>query len=256
MADSITRGCAVAAGALALAVLFIVSCSDAPRNADGAVRALVRAHGGSRRIERFETFAAKGFIREIGDTVVARSNAFDVYRAGERYKHVITRTSGVNAGEIIVHVRDGEGTWQWSRRGRLQRVSPMELGMLRFRYPLVLSWIREKGRAPEAYEARAGEREYRLRYRHEDMLLTLAVDRGSRLLDRVEVQSSSDSTFLFVERYANYTDLDGAPFPQRHAASYRGAPLYEYVLSFVEIRSEIPDSLLAITSADTSRAVR
>ena len=257
MAESFTRiFTGTAAAACALAALLASSCSDAPRNPERAARKLVQAHGGARRIERLGTFTAKGYMRELTDTVVVKSNAFDVYRSGERYRHVMTRTSGGGRGDIIVHWHDAGGTWEWSSRGGLRSVSPMELGLLRFRYPLVLSWIGEEGRAPEALETGPADRELRLRYRHADMLLSLVVDRTTWLLDRVEIRSTTDTTFLFRERYDAYMDLDGTPFPQRHAATYNGQPLYEYLLSVVELRGDLPDSVLTLARADTARAVR
>jgi hypothetical protein len=240
----------------ALGALLVSSCSDTPRNPGRAARRLVQAHGGARRIERLGTFTAKGYTRELTDTVVVKSNAFDVYRSGERYKHVMTRTSGGSRGDVIVHWHDGEDTWEWSARGGLRSVSPMELGLLRFRFPLVLSWIGEEGRAPEALETGPADGELHLRYRHADMLLSLVVDRTTRLLDRVEIRSTTDTTFLFTERYDAYMDLDGTPFPQRHAATYRGQPLYEYLLSVVEVRAELPDSVLTLAGSDTAKAVR
>jgi hypothetical protein len=260
VAESFTLGfkgrAAAACAFAALGAVLAASCSNTPRNPERAARTLVRAHGGERRIERLGTFTGKGFIRDLADTVVAKSNAFDLYRSGERYKHVMTRTSAGKLDDVIIHWHNAEGTWEWSSRSQLRSVSPMEFGLLRFRYPLVLSWIREQGRTPESLEAGAGDRQFRLRYRHEDMLLTLVIDRSSRLLDGVEIRSTADTTFLFTERYGNYMDLDGTPFPQRYAATHRGKPLYEYLLSRVEIRSDLPDSLFAPARADTARNVR
>ncbi len=237
----------------ALGALLGASCSQTPRDPERIVRKLVHAHGGRGKIERLQTFTGKGFIKDLSDTVVVKSNAFDVYRSRERYKHLILRTAGGRLGDVIALCRNAEGTWTWRTRGGLMRVSPMELELIRYRFPMVLSWVQEKGRSPELLAGEASDRDLRVRYRVDDVELTLAVDRKTWLLDGVEIRTSADTTFLFAERYDAYMDLDGIPFPQRNTATYRDMPLYEYVLSNVELRSDLPDSLFTLTGADTVR---
>ena len=84
----------------------------------------------------------------------------------------------------------------------------------------------------------------------------VTVDRATWLLDAVEIQSSGDTTLSFSERYGAYMDLDGTPFPQRFTGAYRGQPLYEYLLSVVELQSELPDSVFTIADADTMSVSR
>lgn len=237
--------------AAALGVLLVVSCSGAPRDPGRIARKLVRAHGGPRKVERIQTFTGKGFIRDLGDATVASSNAFDIYRSGERYKHRLLRPEGNTFGDAIVMCINAEGTWEWRKGEGLRKTSPMEFLRPRYRFPAMLSWIQEKGRFPELLGSRAKDGGYRLRYRDGDFLLTVTVNHETWLLDAVEVQSAGDTTLSFSERYGAYTDLDGIPFPQRFAGSYRGQPLYEYLLSVVELQGELPDSVFTITNADT-----
>ena len=242
--------------AAALGVLLVASCSGTPRDPGRIARKLMRAHGGSRTIERIQTFTGKGFIRDLGDATVASSNAFDIYRSGEWYKHRMLRPEGNTFGDAIVMCINAEGTWEWRKGEGLRKASPMEFLRLRYRFPAVLSWIQEEGRSPELLDSRSKDGGFRLRYRDGDFLLIVTVDRATWLLDAVEIQSSGDTTLSFSERYGAYMDLDGIPFPQRFTGAYRGQPLYEYLLSVVELQSELPDSVFTIADADTTSVSR
>jgi hypothetical protein len=212
----------------------------------------VRAHGGVRNIERLQSFTGYGFIKDLADTVVAKSNAFDIYRSGERYKHRIIRAPGGTIGEIILLIHNDGTTIGWSARGGLQNVRAIELSVLRYRFPMILEWVQERGRSFELLPAGPADRVLRLRYTGDDKVLTIGIDRESWLLDGVEIRGVSDTTFHFAERYGVYMDLDGIPFPQRYTGMYRDRPLYEFLLSVVKIAPELPDSLFTITAADTT----
>ncbi len=248
--------CAGAWIVAALVAVVLVSCSEEPRNPRGVVRNMVHAHGGPHAIERLRNFAGKGFIRDLSDTVVAKSFPFDVYRSGLRYKHRLMRAPGGAISDIIVLCHDGEETFEWTNRGGRRDVPPMEIGALQYRFPMVLSWVREEGRSPELLPHASADREIRLRYAEGDLILTIAVDRRSWLLGGVEIRSAADTAFQYEEHYGAYMDLEGIPFPERFTASYRNEPLYDYLLSVVELRGEMPDSLFAITGADTAAFAR
>jgi hypothetical protein len=243
----------VSGAALALA---IGSCSGVPGNAEGAAKKLLHAHGGAAAVARLDDYVGLGFIKDLSSETVARSFAFDVFRKGQLYKHKIMAAPKGALTDVIVIFFDGKTSREWSKGKGITTIPPMELGVLKYRFPDVIAWMQGPDRAGEILPVGKGDPAVRLRYRDEGNVVTLSIDRTSWLLDSVAVAAAGDSTAWFTERYRYYTDVDGIPFPQEFVGSYRGTPYYEYVLSSIRLDPNIPDSLLTVTAEDTAFAVK
>lgn len=257
MSDRTMKRISVAAVLAALAAAAVVSCSGEPGGPAGAVEKMTKAHGGLAAVGRLGSFSAHGFIRDLSDTVVARSNSFDLYRSGNRYKHVVLMAPAGTLAGLIVLAHDGASTVEWTSRGGSRRVAANELAMLPYRFPAVIAWAKAHAAAGTIVGGKEKtDREMRIRYALGDSILTISIDRRNWLLAGVELASSSDTAAGYGERYDTYMEVDGLPFPARFTGSFRGARYYEYLLSTVQLRSEMPDSLLRLNAADTAAFAR
>lgn len=253
MSDRTMKRIGVAAALAALAAATVASCSGEPGSPAGAVEKMVKAHGGLDGAARLGSFEGHGFIRDLSDTVVARSNAFDLYRSGGRYKHVVLMAPGGTLAGAIVLAHDGASTVEWTSRGGARSVSGNELAVLSYRFPAVIAWAGAHASSGSIVGERGkADPEMRIRYALGDSTLTIAIDRRTWLLAGVALASASDSVPGYGERYGDYTDVDGVPFPTRFTGSFRGVRYYEYLLSTVDLRPGMPDSLLRLNAADTA----
>lgn len=233
-----------------VSIISALSCSK--MNGGSLARSVVRAHGGKSAVERLQSYAGKGFIKDPSDTVIAKSNPFDMFRSGVRYKHRLIRMKDGRVGDAIVLSYDGEKTYEWTGRTGLRSTQPMDLALLRYRFPVVLSWLIEKSNTLQVLPVSKADREVHAQFTEEALLVELSFDMQRKLLLGVRIGSLSDSTYVFEERYSNYTDLDGIPFPGRFRAYYRGMPVYDYVLSKVELQPTLPDSIFTVLRSDTT----
>jgi hypothetical protein len=241
-------------GAAVVLALAIPSCSGVPGSPEGAAKKMLRAHGGSSAITRLDSYAGKGFIRDLSEKDVVRSYAFDVYRKGQLYKHKIMSAPSGKLTDVIVLVFDGTTSREWVSGKGMMTIPAMELSLLKYRFPDVIQWAQGADRKGEVLPAKKGDEVVRLRYKDGDTVVTLAVDRKSGLLDGMEVMSPGDTAASYTESYLHYTDVDGIPFPQEFKATYRGTPYYEYVLSLIELKADLPDSLFRVTAEDSAFA--
>jgi hypothetical protein len=213
---------------------------------------MVHAYGGPKSVARLQTFVGKGFIKDISARAVVESFAFDMYRKGQLYKHKITKAPRGTITDVIVLHYDGTKSYQWISGKGMMEIPPLELGVLRYRFPNVLQWVQEPGRTGELLPAEKKEGVTRLLYKDGTSEVTLTLDRRSWLLSSVEVTDSSDSTFVYREMYDHYFDLGGIPFPAEFKATLKALPYYEWLLPTVELRADLPDSLFRVTAEDTA----
>jgi hypothetical protein len=239
-----------------VAALAIVSCSGVPKSPAQAIRKMVHAHGGRKNVSRVQTFVARGFIKDLSDNVVVESFAFDMYRKGEFYKHVITRAPRGTVTQVIVMYYDGKNNYQWINGKGLREVAPMEVGVLRYRFPMVLEWLRSSGLTGELLPYNKKEGLVELRYKDGNDVVTVMLDGKSGLLSGVEVRDLADSTFMYREVYEEYFDLGDIRFPSRFKATLKNLPYYEFLVPTVELKTDIPDSLFRVTAEDTAAFVK
>lgn len=257
MSDRSMKRIGVVTALAVLAAAAIVSCAGEPKGPAGAVEKMAKAHGGLEAVGRLGSFSAHGFIRDLSDTVVARSNSFDLYRSGNRYKHIVLMAPAGTLAGLIVLTHDGASTVEWTSRGGSRPVAANELAMLPYRFPAVIAWAKAHAASGTIVGGKEkADREMHIRYALGDSILTLSIDRRTWLLSGVDLASASDTAAGYGERYDTYMDVDGSPFPARFTGSFRGVRYYEYLLSTVELRSEMPDSLLRLNAADTAAFAR
>jgi hypothetical protein len=237
-------------GAIAAAVA-IVSCSGVPSSPEGVAKKMLRAHGGPAKLARLDTFIGRGFIKDLTSQAVSKSFPFDVYRKGKLYKHKIMSAPEGKLTDVIVIYFDGTVSREWSNRGGTKPIPSMELGILKYRFPDVIQWVQGPGRTGERLPFKKGDKVVRVRYKDGDDAITIAVDPKTWLLSGVEIRSAKDTSFVFDEEYAYYTEVEGIPFPEEFTATYLGKPYYDYLLSLIELRSDLPDSLLRVTAEDS-----
>ncbi|MDD4857380.1 MAG: hypothetical protein PHD74_04645 [Candidatus Krumholzibacteria bacterium] len=238
--------------AAALAAAAIVSCSGVPSSPAGVARKMLRAHGGSEKVARLESYAGLGFIRDLNSEVVAKSFAYDVYRKGHLFKQKIMSAPNGKLSKVIVLYFDGAASHRWESGGKTYTIPTMELGLLKYRFPEVISWVQGADLKAERLPVAKGDEVVRLRYEEGDNVVTVSVDPKSWLLAGVEITSLKDTSFAFSEAYNHYTDIDGVPFPQEFKATYNGRVYYDYLLSKIELKSDLPDSLFRVTAEDSA----
>jgi outer membrane lipoprotein-sorting protein len=243
-------------GGAILAAVAIVSCSGVPSSPAGVAKKMLRAHGGSEKIARLQSYVGKGFIKDLNSEVVARSFAYDVYRKGRLFKQKIMSAPGGKLSSVIVMYFDGATSRRWESGGRTVTVPTMDLGVLKYRFPEVIQWAQGADRKGERLSVEKGENVVRLRYEEGDDVVTLAIDRKNWLLAGVEITSLKDTSFAFSEAYDHYTDIEGIPFPQEFKGTYKGKVYYDYMLSKIELRSDLPDSLFRVTAEDSAGIAR
>lgn len=238
--------------AAVLAAVAIAACSLVPGSAEGVAKKMLRAYGGAAKLARLDSFVGRGFIRDLSSKQVAKSFAFDVYRKGQLYKHKIMSAPGGKLTDVIVLSFDGTTSREWMNRRGTRTIPSMEFGILKYRFPDVILWAQGADRKGERLPLKKGDKDVRVRYTDGEDVVMLAVDRKTWLLDSVKVTNVKDSSFAFSERYEYYSDVDGIPFPEEFKATYQGQPYYDYLLSAIELKPEMPDSLLRVNASDST----
>jgi|WetSurMetagenome_2_1015567.scaffolds.fasta_scaffold142901_2 hypothetical protein len=235
----------------ALVALAFVACSGVPSSPDGAAKKMLHAYGGQKNAKRLQSFAAKGFIKDLSSETIAKSYAFDVYRKGNLYKHKVMAAPTGKLTDVIVLYFDGATSHEWLKGKGVHEIPSMELGLMKYRFPDCIEWAQTAGKTGKVLPVKKGDRVVRIRYTDESTAVTVSLDRKSWLLSGVEVQGLNDTAVSFVETYDHYTDIVGVPFPQEFKATFRGAPYYEYLLSVIDLDADMPDTLFRVTNEDT-----
>lgn len=238
--------------AAVLVAVAIAACSLVPGSAEGVAKKMLRAHGGAAKLARLDSFVGKGFIRDLSSKQVAKSFAFDVYRKGPLYKHKIMSAPGGKLTDVIVLTFDGTTSREWMNGKGTRTIPSMEFGILKYRFPDVIQWVQGADRKGERLPLKKSDKVVHVRYVEGEDVITLAVDRKTWLLDSVKVTNVKDSSFAFSERYQYYSDVDGIPFPEEFRATYQGLTYYDYLLSAIELKTDLPDSLLRLNAADST----
>jgi hypothetical protein len=238
-------------GGAALLALAFVSCSGVPSSPEGAAKKMLRAYGGEKNVKRLQSFVARGFIKDLSSETVAKSYAFDVYRKGNLYKHRVMAAPVGKLTDVIVLYYDGTASHEWLKGKGVHEIPPMELGLLKYRFPDCIQWAQDGGRAGEILPVKKGDTVVRVRYTDGSEVAVIAMDRKSWLLSSVEVTNVTDTSAVFTESYDHYTDAAGVPFPQEFKATFKGAQYYEYLLSVIDLDADLPDSLFRVTNEDT-----
>jgi hypothetical protein len=241
---------------LAAAGVLLHSCSGTVNNPETAVRKTIRAYGGEEKARRLSNFIGKGFMKNLSSRSVASSYVFDVYQSGNRFKHIVMKTTRGNLSDVIVTFYDGEQGYQYKYSEGRKDLVAWEVSMVKYRFPFVLTWMLDSGLTGEVVTGSGDEGECLLRYENKSDIVTLAIDSKSWRLKEVEVKSVTDSSFAYKEAYDNYREVGGVPFPGRFTGFYRGSRYFEFFLPSIEWGVDLPDSVFSVLVGDTVKVER
>jgi hypothetical protein len=239
-----------------LCIACAVSCGGGVDDGKAVLRRMVNAHGGGTKIDDVQNYIGRGFMKDIANRNVARSDPFDIYRKGPLFKNRIVK---IRAGEPVsvgLTIYDGREGYQWQYGVGARPVSPWQFEIMRYLFPQVLKVVHD---SEPPVELVTGEHEYgveRIRFTRDDNIVTIGVDDQTWLLKDVRITSVSDTAFSFSEDYRDYREVDGVQFPGRFTGQHRGRPYYEYFISVIEYGIDLPDSLFMVTADDTMAVAR
>ena len=106
---------------------------------------------------RLQSFAAKGFIKDMSSETVAKSYAFDIYRRGNLYKHKVMAAPAGKLTDVIVLYFDGTTSHEWLKGKGVHTIPSMELGLLKYRFPDCIQWAQTAGRTGEILPVKKGD---------------------------------------------------------------------------------------------------
>lgn len=236
--------------ALACALL-LAACAGSPDDPRELVDRMIDAYGGDDGLARVEHFTGKGFMRSLSSMNVVKSYPFDLWQNGNQLK---TRMMLVQQGrltDVKITVSDGEEAWQFDWQSGYKDLSGWETDITAWRFPRVLRWAREH---VDSASVVADDHEYGLAlvtFQTGEDVVTLKIDESTWLLREVAITNPADSSFRFVERYEDYREVDGTPFPNRFIGTFREKPYFEYMIPVLELGVTLPDSLFGVLHADT-----
>ncbi len=237
------------------AALIVFSCSGRVNNPRQAVDRIIKAYGGEEKVDELQHYVGRGFIRDLTSKNVARSHPFDIFRNGQKLK---TKTMMVRDGQLVniqIVVYDGEEGYRFLySTGKVDRLPGTELELQKYRFPLVLKWLLNRGESGKITGDESGEPgEVILSYRDGEYLVKIRADRKKWLLRNVEVRNQSDSNFVYQEDYGDYRKVKGVWFPNRFTAWMSGERYFEYLIPVIRYGEEFPDSLFSVLVSDTSK---
>ena len=133
-------------------------------------------------------------------------------------------------------------------RDRRRDFARWDLGLLQYRFPLVLGWIQGDDMSWELVDNGSTDGICRIACEDSSNSIQIGIDSKSWLLNDVRIQSKQDSAQVFTERYSDYLEIDGIPFPARSISTMNGMALYNYYLVKIELGIELPDSIFEISN--------
>lgn len=229
----------------------MISCAGSTDDPDVVIERMVKAHGGSIKIESIQSYVGRGFMKNLTSKSVVRSDPFDIFRRGPLYKNRLVKLRSGNVTDIGITIFDGNEGYQWRYGDGRSAVAAWQFEILKYLFPQVLEWVQGLDLSGEIVTS---EHEYyveRVRYVSGDDIITIAVDDRTWMLKEVRITSVSDSAFSFSESYDNYREVEGVPFPGRFTGKYRDNLYYEYFIPVIEYDVELPDSVFTVTAEDT-----
>lgn len=235
-----------------VAAFLFFSCTDVVNDPDTAVEKLVAAYGGPEKVELLQNYTGTGFMKDLVSTAIARSDPIDIYQKGELFKARITRLSMGRPTELMMTIYDGEELYQWIYGQGKKDIPLWELYINKYKFPNVLNWIQQPGVTGELHTDADNRNVYRLHYENEDDIIDLLLNSNTWLLREIRITSKSDSAFFYSEKYGDYRDVDGVPFPNRFTGTYRNRRYYEYMIPVIKYGVDLPNSIFGVTDEDTT----
>ena len=238
-------------------VLTVMTAWNVTANAakpKSVIEKMVKAYGGEKGIEKLQSFRGVGFIKDLSSTEMAKSDPFDIFKRGVRYKHRRFRVVRGVAKDVIIAIFDGKEGYEWmysAGKARKKESPSWEYDILKYKFPVVLKWAEENMSKAKAAVNIKKDRLYKVDFTNGNNLLSLYVGDKDGLLRRIELRDKSDSTFSYSEVYSDYRDIGKIPFPSRFTGYYKGSKYYEFFLPTVDLGVQFPDSTFRVNADDT-----
>ncbi len=242
----------VAAAALAAAAMLAIACSTRVNDPDTAIKKMLGAYGGAGKVKLLTSYTGKGFMRDLARKQVVRNHPFDICQRGALIKNRLMKVTKGKLTEVMVTYFDGTEAYQWKYGGTIKTVNRWEFDLLKYKFPLILTWIQESDITGEIVTGENDSAVCLLRFENGNDIVTLTLDSKSFLLEKVEILSAADTAFVYSEEYGDYRKVDGIYFPNRFRGWYKGSKYYEYMIPVIEYGVELPDSIFSLLSSDSA----
>ncbi|RLA91636.1 MAG: hypothetical protein DRG69_09905, partial [Deltaproteobacteria bacterium] len=100
-------------------VILVFSCSSSIKSPEQFVSKMYRAYGGEKGVALLNSFEAYGFIKDPGGGVVAKSDPYDIFYSGGKFKVRRYRIVKGKAKDVIVSFYNGREGYEYRYlRGR------------------------------------------------------------------------------------------------------------------------------------------
>ncbi len=231
---------------------LFLSCSRGITKPETAVKKMYSAYRGERGVARITSFTGYGFMKDLSSRTLARSDPFDIFRKGERYKHRRYKVVKGKVKDISVVCYDGKTGFEYMYSKGMRDVPEWEFYILKYKFPVVVKWARDNLDKARGVECDPGNSTCTVRFENMDDVVDVTIDGKNGWLKKVRITSKKDSSFSYEELYGDYREVDGIPFPSRFVGKYKGSTFYEFFLPTIELGVDIPDTLFRLNPEDTS----
>jgi len=236
---------------LGLAAVMILSCSGTPRDAVDVVDRMIGAYGGPEKIELMKSYVGKGFFKDQLGQAVARYWPYDHYQRGMNLKTKIALIDNGKAYNIRFATYNGLNYRVATKYGDLLDIPPIDIELLRYRFPLILDWIQQTDSEGKLTDDGDENGLCKIEYTIPKYKIEVGIDRGDWLLRYMRFESMEDSTKIFREAYTDYWKVDGVPFPSRFTGTLQEVrPYYEYYFVKIELGADLPDSTFILSEEE------
>lgn len=234
---------------ISLSGLLLFSCSGKPRNAEKLVKKVVGAYGGAKETRNLEKYTGSGFLKKLPVGEIVKNYPLTVFQDKHRYKECIARVKRGDPVDKWVWINDGKRTFGWSSSDNPVNKPVLETSLMKYRFPLILSWIRSHSEEGNLIgESKKGT--FKMRFEDGERIITVTVEGKSWLINRIEINSPADS-LIYSEEYSTYSKAEGIPLPSRARRSVNGKPYCEAFIPAIKYGINLPDSVFTITGEDT-----
>jgi hypothetical protein len=232
------------------AAVILVSCAGGVDRPEEVIGRMVRAHGGTEKIQLLGSYTAKGYLKDQYSTLVARHWPYDVYQRGLMFKSALIILEKGIVKDARYTVCDSQMTTRLSQKFDRQFPNPWELSLFEYRFPLVLQWVQRDTLEAKLADDGSVDGICKLDFIDGDKSIRLGVEKDTWLLHDVTIESRADTAMVFSEQYADYWKIDGVPFPARWTTNLNGRILFETFFSAVEFGIDLPDSVFTISEKE------
>jgi len=234
---------------ISLSGLLLFSCSGKPQNAEKLVKKVTGAYGGAEETGKLGKYTGSGFLKKLPVGNMVKNYPLTVFQDKHRYKEFIAHVKRGDPIDKWVWINDGDRTFGWSSSDKLINKPMLEISLIKYRFPLILSWIQSHSEEGSLVgEPKEGS--YKMRFEDGERIITVTVEDKSWLINRVEINSPADS-LIYSEEYSTYNKAKGIPLPSRARRSVNGKSYCEAFIPAVRYGINLPDSVFTITGEDT-----